>query len=620
MLRAAGALAAFAIALALYIRTLAPTVGLVDSGELTIAAWVLGNAHPPGFPLYLLLTRAVMFLTPGLLAWRANFASALFAAGAAAAMSFAAGEALLLLRRERVALLSLFAGLSLAFSRTLWNYATVAEVYSLNTMMLLTVLALVLVWLRGSRVTWLYSAALLGGLALGVHHVTTGLAFLGVAALVVTARGWRFAVSKNTAIATAIALVACAAIYSYLPIAAAKRPVMNWGDPHDLGRLVDHVTAKQYRAYLSGAKVSSQLAFAVGSLADDLGPVWLPLMLLLAAAGVLFLFRRQRPLFVFVVVTLAANAAWLLVYPITNDQDAYLIPAIVALVLAAAAGAAWLAEVARWERMTALLLILPAVACATSYRSRDRSGFLVPKTLFENVSHAMEPHTLLITDNWNVYAPAFYFIEGEERRPDIKVIELGMLIRGWYLDALQRRYPDLIAPVAPQFAAFRESVAQWESVSPAEWQQMHAESARFNTRLNDFFEAMVTQQIARGPVYVTRDVAANNEQVIRPAMQRLRAAHDVTPRGILLQYIPKGTMPPVAMTPIDTTGLADSEDEVVRSEVIPLYATAFEMRARALAANRRFDEAVAQLDEAIALMPENPILQQERNVMASYGK
>jgi hypothetical protein len=608
------------MALAVYIRTLAPTVGLVDSGELTIAAWVLGNAHPPGFPLYLLLTHAVMFLTPGLLAWRANFASALFAAGSATAMTFVAGELLLLVRRERVAILSLFAGLTLAFSRTLWNYATIAEVYALNTMMLLLVLGLVLVWLRGARVTWMYSAALLFGLALGVHHVTTGLAFLGVAALVIAARGWRFAISKNVAIAAAIAVVACAAVYAYLPIAAAKRPVMNWGDPHDLGRLIDHITAKQYRAYLTGAKAASQLSFATRGLASDLGPVWLPLMLLLAVAGCVFLFRRHRPLFMLVLVTLAANAVWLIVYPIANDQDAYLLPAIVALILAAAAGAAWVAERARWERMTALFLILPALACATAYRSRDRSGFLVPKTLFENVSRAMEPRTLLITDNWNVYAPAFYFIEGEERRPDIKVVELGMLIRGWYLDALQRRYPDLIAPAAQQFAAFRESVAQWESVSPAEWQRMPADSARFNTRLNEFFAAMVTQQIARGPVYVTRDVAANSEQVIQPAMQRLRNAYDVMPRGILLQYIPKGTMPRVAMTPIDTAGLAESEDEVVRNEVIPLYATAFEMRARYLAANRRFDEAVAQLDEAIALMPENPILQQERNVMASYGK
>ncbi len=52
--RAAIAMVMFVAALALYLFTLAPTVALIDSGELTDAAWSLGNAHPPGFPLFLL--------------------------------------------------------------------------------------------------------------------------------------------------------------------------------------------------------------------------------------------------------------------------------------------------------------------------------------------------------------------------------------------------------------------------------------------------------------------------------------------------------------------------------------------------------------------------------------
>jgi len=49
------AAASGAVALGLYTWTLAPTVTLVDSGELIVAARSLGVAHPPGFPLYVLL-------------------------------------------------------------------------------------------------------------------------------------------------------------------------------------------------------------------------------------------------------------------------------------------------------------------------------------------------------------------------------------------------------------------------------------------------------------------------------------------------------------------------------------------------------------------------------------
>ena len=78
--RLIAAAAAFLIAFAVYLRTLAPTVGLIDSGELTTAAWSLGNAHAPGFPLYLLVTHALMQLPLGSIAVRANLASAFFAA------------------------------------------------------------------------------------------------------------------------------------------------------------------------------------------------------------------------------------------------------------------------------------------------------------------------------------------------------------------------------------------------------------------------------------------------------------------------------------------------------------------------------------------------------------
>jgi len=45
-----------------YFLTLAPSVFFGDSGELTAAAYNLGIAHPPGYPLYLLLGKLVISL------------------------------------------------------------------------------------------------------------------------------------------------------------------------------------------------------------------------------------------------------------------------------------------------------------------------------------------------------------------------------------------------------------------------------------------------------------------------------------------------------------------------------------------------------------------------------
>src|SRR5215510_10282230 len=164
--------AVFLVALLLYTLTLAPTVTLVDSGELILAAHGLGVAHPPGFPLWVMLAHLASLLPVGNVAARINFSSAFFAALACAMLTLAVAELTITAsslstskRRKKggqqskaaeepglacllVASSALGAGLLMAFSRTLWSYATITEVYALNTLLILIVFFLVVRWWR----------------------------------------------------------------------------------------------------------------------------------------------------------------------------------------------------------------------------------------------------------------------------------------------------------------------------------------------------------------------------------------------------------------------------------------------------------------------------------------
>src|SRR3954462_4682096 len=82
----------FVSALLIYLLTLAPTVTLVDSGELVVDARNLGIGHPPGFPLYLFLTHWFTLLPISTIAARVNFASAFFAALAAGLLTLTVAE------------------------------------------------------------------------------------------------------------------------------------------------------------------------------------------------------------------------------------------------------------------------------------------------------------------------------------------------------------------------------------------------------------------------------------------------------------------------------------------------------------------------------------------------
>lgn len=153
------------VALAVYLRTLAPDVLYGDSAEFQTLAYTLGTTHSTGYPVYLVVARAVGFLPLHSPAWRINLLSAL---GAAAAL----GGLFLLTRfltpsRIGAALGSLALGLTYTF----WSQAIIAEVYALAAAFLVSILALLAHWQRdpsGRRHSLAWATALTC-LGLGVH-------------------------------------------------------------------------------------------------------------------------------------------------------------------------------------------------------------------------------------------------------------------------------------------------------------------------------------------------------------------------------------------------------------------------------------------------------------------
>src|SRR5262245_4704364 len=84
--------AVFLVALLVYSWTLAPTVTPTDSGELILAAYGLGVAHPPGVPLWIMLAHLASLVPVGNVAVRINFSSAVFAALACAMLTLVVVE------------------------------------------------------------------------------------------------------------------------------------------------------------------------------------------------------------------------------------------------------------------------------------------------------------------------------------------------------------------------------------------------------------------------------------------------------------------------------------------------------------------------------------------------
>jgi hypothetical protein len=500
--------AVFLVALLLYTLTLAPTVTLVDSGELIVAARGLGVAHPPGFPLWVMLAHLASMLPVGNVAARINFSSAFFGALACAIVTLAVAELLITdsfvvapRRQNKAAQQSrkiedstdrffifapaVGAGLLMTFSRTLWSYATITEVYTLNTLLIVIVFFLVVRWRRivetrrgsSAAVTthdrWIYAAAFVFGLALGVHHVTVGLTLPAIAAVVYRTEGLKFFTSRRLLYAALICVGVLVLVYSYLPWAASSSPVMNWGDPRSLQEIWWHISGRQYRVFFSfsAATMGPQFVEFCRMALREFGFPWLPVTPFLAFAGFANAHKRDRTAFWFLLLIVLADLAYSLSYEIAEDKDAYYLPTFISIAIAAGFGIRWLIQLAGLKRLriwkpslaaATAIVLTSATAFAGNWPFNDRRHYFIADDYVENVFSTIAPNGLLFTQDWQVVSPMFYAQEIEQRRRDVKVVDINLLRRSWYFDYLKRAHHGLMDRSREKIDPYVELLKQWE--------------------------------------------------------------------------------------------------------------------------------------------------------------
>ncbi|HWO00525.1 MAG TPA: DUF2723 domain-containing protein [Blastocatellia bacterium] len=657
------------VSLATYLLTLAPTVTLVDSGELIVAARTLGVAHPPGFPLYLLLAHLATLIPIGSVAVRVNAASAVFAALGSAALTLVVSEALLTARLVRaradqqkpdrrgkkpsaanrskrhesnildlaahpIGLVACLAsGLLFAFSRTLWAYATIAEVYTLNTLLITGIFLLMLHWRRliildatrppaanlaSKHDRWLNVAAFLFGLGLGVHHVSVGLMLPALAWLVLATEGLAFFRGKRL-FRAAIYSIAGLGIYAYLPLSASHSPTVNWGDPQTFQRFWWHITGRQYQVFFtfSSERMGHELGEFARLVGSEFGPWFISVGLLSCFLGLVALFKRDRTAFWFLGLVIACDVIYATSYQIAEDKDAYYLPAFVGMAVASSFVGEWLLTrellATRFPIKTSvaavslILLLAPTLAFIGNLPFNNRSRYFIAHDYIENIFNAIEPGGMLLTRDWQVYSPMIYVHEIERTRNDVVAIDINQLRRSWYFDHLRRAYPAMIEQARDKVDAFLEDLTHWEQ-DPDLYQRDVTLNQRINSRFYEMIIAFVIDHLRQAPVYVTQDLAINREGADAELTKWLSDTYQFVPQGLVFQVAEKGAPVHLSESQLVTRGLADGSvrfevDDVVKVKVIPVYVGMLYNRGRYLAATGRNQQAIESFKAALDLQP-----------------
>lgn len=436
----AASLGAVAIPLAIYLASAYRDVMYWDVGEMDTVPYILGIAHPPGYPLYTLIgwvfTHALPF---GSVAFRMSALSAL----ALAATSWFVWRMVVDVSADDFA--GLCAALLFAFGEDTWTHATRAEAHALVTLACVSMLYFLLRWLDGDRPRDLYASAAVLGLGIAVHPVVA-LTLPGVfAAVVARAHKTDARVLRR---ATVIAAASAAVWFCYLPLRSAYvnaerlDPVAsygitgsafwNYGDPVLVDNFAALVTGREIgiddvrygytaRAYTRGFVHFVQLSVR------ELTPIGC----VLALAGLIVLFRRNTVRSIVMVSALLPSTLFAFGFAAESDVDRYFLPAFALLAIAAGEALARLRP-ARVHRAGLAFAALAVLYLAFSQRHffdqphDDRAARDAAEIL-----HAT-PQNGMIIATWVIAPPLAYddYVLGET--------SARVIVPSWYGEQIDR--------------------------------------------------------------------------------------------------------------------------------------------------------------------------------------
>jgi hypothetical protein len=450
----------FVTCLACYVVTLAPSITWqhdgVDSGDLVTAAYTLGVAHPPGYPLFLSLAKIFTLLPFGEIAYRVNLMSAFFAAAAATTLYWTAlliqpGETMV----QRKLVIAAASALAFGLSSTLWSQAVIAEVYALHAFLVAAILLLATAFRStGERkLLWLLGLAL--GLSLS-NHLSAILLVPGTLILLVRRQRGRPVAFLEMAGFVVLGL----SVYAYLPVRSMQNPPLNWGAPHTWSGFWWMVSARIYSDYAFGLPIA-HLPGRVASWLSLLGQQFTWLGLAIGLAGVWEMWDSDREYLAFTLTSFAAVVIYSLAYN-TSDSYVYLIPSYLVFALWIVRGASFLlrdlvpwetirrdhpSTGSRLERLASLsILVLPLLLLGTNLRAMDLSEDREARDYAVQVLADTPADAVIIADTDAHIFSLWYVRYVEATEPEAVVVAKGLFHYQWYRDTLTTHHPEIYVP------------------------------------------------------------------------------------------------------------------------------------------------------------------------------
>jgi 4-amino-4-deoxy-L-arabinose transferase-like glycosyltransferase len=434
---------AFLMPLALYVASASPYVSYWDTAEMQTVPYILGIAHPTGFPAFVLAGWIFTHVfAVGTVAWRMAVLCALAMAGAAR-LVYALGRLL-----DAEPPVALAGALLFAVGTVAWTRGTRAEVHAFVAFFAALAVVSAVRWYRtGDRRSLVWLGVAIG---LGVAtHLVIGLLIPGIALLLVSRR--RQLDLRTVALPLGI-VVASIALYAYLPLRSVYvtshhldptsqlgvplgRPYWDYAHPASLAGLHRELAGSDFNVGEGLAGIISPARYVkMGTTYTDSARNEYGWIALLGALLGLALLARDEPLLAGgLFLAVALPIPFVLSYQAESDVERYFLPSFALIAAMAAVGfsrgiALYLRE--RSALSTALstatvgliaVQIFFANKSTFAQRSDDEAARYVDRVI------AQTPDRSIIVANWAFATPLAYaaFVEGRMGKRIIETAWVG---------------------------------------------------------------------------------------------------------------------------------------------------------------------------------------------------
>jgi hypothetical protein len=458
--------------MAVYLASMAPGLTWAnfgaDGGDLIAAAATGGIAHPPGYPLYLLLARLFQLLPIGSLAYRTNLMSAFTTAMTAVLVYALVGKSLSYSNPEKYWMAGLASGIAFGLAPLIWSQAVITEVYALHSFLVALILLLSVIHFPVGRglVRLDRIMGLVFGLAMGNHVTMIVLLPVVLLTTIVRVTGPEqgspvrvFRMEYRSLIRRIVWSAVGLLVYFTLPLRALSQPPVNWGNPINWAGFMWLVSGKLYQDLvlkLEFLSVLERVQAAVALLLTQFGIVGISAGLV----GLVIFFKPTRLNIGMLWITIA-SAAFAIGYA-TTDAFMYLIPAFLCFSIWIGIGLGGMMN-ASSQKMHAVSSLISAILIFTLLVQAwnhlpqvDASHDSRAESFGQSVLTLAPARALVFAEGDGAIFTLWYYQYALRDRPDLAIIAPDLLGFNWYLQTLQATYPDLNIP-GP--VAFAESLA-----------------------------------------------------------------------------------------------------------------------------------------------------------------